>query len=127
MSGKMWGEEEVEFITDGVLLIEGKKLYVNKGSFYFLEVFRNGGKSIEWCVLQSFLAAHSHAYFKNIFFGDFTEKTKAEVEIKEVAYDDMIKLLQVGAILSMKTRCDMARFNLSFPVPLPRRRRLLEG
>ncbi|GMT29909.1 hypothetical protein PFISCL1PPCAC_21206, partial [Pristionchus fissidentatus] len=57
---------------DVTLIVEGKKLHVNR----------------------SYLALYS-PYFNTMFFGDFVEKNKEEIEIKNVAYEEFAELLNV--------------------------------
>ncbi|PIC47454.1 hypothetical protein B9Z55_006808 [Caenorhabditis nigoni] len=56
--------------TDAILIVEGKKMNVNK----------------------TFLSIHSD-YFSTLFSSNFKEKQMEEIEIKEVSYDDVGLLL----------------------------------
>ncbi|GMT29641.1 hypothetical protein PFISCL1PPCAC_20938, partial [Pristionchus fissidentatus] len=62
-----------DFGSDNVILVvEGKKIYVGK----------------------HYLALHSPV-FSAMFFGDFAEKNKEEIELKEVKYEEFVDLLYV--------------------------------
>ncbi|GMR55794.1 hypothetical protein PMAYCL1PPCAC_25989, partial [Pristionchus mayeri] len=58
--------------TNVVLIVEGKNLHVNK----------------------EFLAIHSPV-FAAMFFGEFAEKGKEEVEIKDIVFEEFVDLLNV--------------------------------
>ncbi|EGT45224.1 hypothetical protein CAEBREN_08513 [Caenorhabditis brenneri] len=58
--------------TDAILVVDGKKLHVNK----------------------ALLSYHSD-YFNSLFNSDFTEKSKKEIEIKDVDFEDFATLLSL--------------------------------
>ncbi|GMT30999.1 hypothetical protein PFISCL1PPCAC_29143, partial [Pristionchus fissidentatus] len=58
--------------NDGILVIEGKKLHVSK----------------------QLLSLHS-PYFNTMFYGNFDEKEKKEIEIEDVQYQEFVELLNV--------------------------------
>lgn len=69
--------------SDGILVVEGQRLYVNKGV----------SSHINYDILEpiaivysfQFLAFHS-PFFETLFFGEFAEKGKEEIEIKDVSF-----------------------------------------
>ncbi|GMT29910.1 hypothetical protein PFISCL1PPCAC_21207, partial [Pristionchus fissidentatus] len=64
--------DSAESFHDVTLIVAGKKLHVNK----------------------TYLSLHS-PIFKTMFYGDFVEKNKKEIEIKDVGYDEFVELLNV--------------------------------
>ncbi|GMT30046.1 hypothetical protein PFISCL1PPCAC_21341, partial [Pristionchus fissidentatus] len=58
--------------TDLILIVEGKKIHVGR----------------------QYLAVHSPV-FSAMFYGNFVEKGKAEIELKDVKYEAFISLLQI--------------------------------
>ncbi|EFP08697.1 hypothetical protein CRE_19776 [Caenorhabditis remanei] len=58
--------------TDAILVVEGKKLHVNK----------------------TLLSCHSD-YFNSLFNGDFKEKSMTEIQIKDVDFEDFATLLSL--------------------------------
>ncbi|GMT29943.1 hypothetical protein PFISCL1PPCAC_21240 [Pristionchus fissidentatus] len=58
--------------TDAILIVEGQQIHVGK----------------------QFLAVHSPV-FAAMFYGDFAEKGKAEIELKDVKYEEFLALLQI--------------------------------
>ncbi|CAO4359792.1 unnamed protein product [Caenorhabditis nigoni] len=58
--------------TDGILVVEGKKLHVNK----------------------ALLSCHSD-YFNTLFNADFKEKSMPEIEIEDVKFEDFATLLSL--------------------------------
>lgn len=65
---------------DGILVIEDKKLHVNKEVCYLLLI-----RLKTWQILQS-LASQSF-YFECLFKGDFKEKNMNEIPIGEVSFE----------------------------------------
>ncbi|GMR55790.1 hypothetical protein PMAYCL1PPCAC_25985 [Pristionchus mayeri] len=59
-------------LSNVIIIVEGKKLHVNK----------------------DYLATHS-PYFSAMFFGEFAEKGKEEVEIKDIVYEEFVDLLNL--------------------------------
>ncbi|GMT01638.1 hypothetical protein PENTCL1PPCAC_23812, partial [Pristionchus entomophagus] len=55
------------------LVIEGEKMYVSK----------------------QYLSLHS-PYFATLFYGNFTEKNKKEIELKDVNRDEFLEMLNVA-------------------------------
>ncbi|KAF8368052.1 hypothetical protein PRIPAC_85881, partial [Pristionchus pacificus] len=62
-------------------------------------ILRIGDKKIH--VSKEYLSVHSPA-FEALFFGDFAEKGKEEVEIKDVVYEEFIDLLHLMYLKTMK-------------------------
>ncbi|CAP20385.1 Protein CBG23560 [Caenorhabditis briggsae] len=58
--------------TDAILVVEGKKLHVNK----------------------ALLSIHSD-YFNTLFNSEFKEKSMSEIEIKDVEFEDFVTLLSL--------------------------------
>ncbi|EFP08771.1 hypothetical protein CRE_19777 [Caenorhabditis remanei] len=58
--------------TDAILVVEGKKLHVNK----------------------TLLSCHSD-YFNSLFNGEFKEKSMSEIEIEDVKFEDFATLLSL--------------------------------
>ncbi|GMT29914.1 hypothetical protein PFISCL1PPCAC_21211, partial [Pristionchus fissidentatus] len=82
--------DSAESFHDVTLIVAGKKLHVNK----------------------TYLALHSPV-FKTMFFGDFVEKNKKEIEIKDVDFEEFSELLNVIYPSYQKITDDNVEFLLS--------------
>ena len=51
--------------------------------------------------MQGHLAVYS-SFFEKLFYGDFAESKQAEVELKDVMYDDVVTLLRVCVFSNLK-------------------------
>ncbi|CAL2047128.1 unnamed protein product [Caenorhabditis brenneri] len=91
--------------TDAILLVDGKKLHVNK----------------------ALLSYHS-AYFKALFNSESDEKSMEEVEIKDVKYEDFATLLSFVHLNPLKPTVENAEklLELSDRFQLPAAKRRLE-
>ncbi|EGT49523.1 hypothetical protein CAEBREN_10515 [Caenorhabditis brenneri] len=65
-------DRPIEHLTDVILLVEDKKVYIGKQA----------------------LATHS-GFFRDMFFGSFAEQSKEEVELKDVKHSEFVDLLNM--------------------------------
>ncbi|GMT29356.1 hypothetical protein PFISCL1PPCAC_20653, partial [Pristionchus fissidentatus] len=72
-----------------ILIVEGKKVHVG----------------------TQFLAIHS-PYFNTMFYGDFAEKNKEEIELNDVRYEEFIELLNILYPSDKKITVDSVRYIL---------------
>ncbi|CAO4364445.1 unnamed protein product [Caenorhabditis nigoni] len=88
--------------TDGILVVEGKKLHVNKA-----------------------LLSHHSDYFNTLFNSDFKEKSMPEIKIKDVKFEDfatLLSLVQKDPITpTVKTAGSLLELSERFMLPAAKR------